>query len=137
MLSVTTPLIVEWEDCDPAGIVFYPRFFTYFDRGAWNLWIAAGLTREVIRELGAIGMPAMEARAAFSYPCRFKDALRLVSAVSELREKSITVAHHIYNGEHLAVTGHEVRFWGLAHPADPLRLKAGEIPRRVVEMLRA
>ena len=25
---------IEWGDCDPAGIIFYPRYFEFFD--AWT-----------------------------------------------------------------------------------------------------
>jgi 4-hydroxybenzoyl-CoA thioesterase len=136
MPSFTTPLIVEWEDCDPAGIIFYPRFFAYFDRGAWNLWYSLGLTRDVMHERGAIGMPIIDAGAEFLYPCRFRDRLQLESRVEELRDKTVKLSHRIHNEGKLAVTGYEVRFWGVPHPDDPLRLKAGAIPDQVRELLR-
>lgn len=29
-------IVVEWGDCDPAGIVFYPNYFRRFNHGgAW------------------------------------------------------------------------------------------------------
>ena len=31
MLSNTRTLRIEWGDCDPAGIVFYLRYFAMFD----------------------------------------------------------------------------------------------------------
>lgn len=31
MFRTTRIWTVEWGDCDPAGIVFYPRFFAAFD----------------------------------------------------------------------------------------------------------
>ncbi len=31
MFSNTRTLRIEWGDCDPAGIVFYPRYFAMFD----------------------------------------------------------------------------------------------------------
>ena len=136
MRSFTTAVTVEWEDCDPAGIVFYPRFLSYFDRGSWNLWISVGLTREAIREMGAVGFPIMEAQAKFTVPCRFKDELRLVSTVGEIQERAIRVDHEIFKGDRSAVTGYEVRFLGMPHPTDPLRLRAGEIPQSVIDRLR-
>ena len=135
MPSITTALIAEWEDCDPAGIIFYPRFFSYFDRGAWNLWYSLGMTRDVMRAWGAIGMPILDAKAEFLYPCRFKDVLKLESTVEELRDKTVKVAHRIHNGDKLAVTGYEVRFWGASHPDDPLRLRAAVFPEQVRSLL--
>jgi 4-hydroxybenzoyl-CoA thioesterase len=31
MLTYVRNTRIEWGDCDPAGIVFYPRFFALFD----------------------------------------------------------------------------------------------------------
>ena len=33
---------IEWGDCDPAGIVFYPRYFAMFDASTSYLFEAAG-----------------------------------------------------------------------------------------------
>ena len=27
---------VEWGDCDPYGIVFYPNFYKWMDNSQWN-----------------------------------------------------------------------------------------------------
>ena len=32
---------IRFSDCDPAGIVFNPRFFEFFDRNTWMLFDAA------------------------------------------------------------------------------------------------
>ena len=136
MRSLTTDIVVEWEDCDPAGLVFYPRFLFYFDRGSWNLWHAIGLDLPAMKALGAFGFPALEAKATFHYPCRFRDRLRIVSEVAEINSKTVRVDHTIYNGEQEAVTGYEVRFWGVGHPADPQGVRAGVIPDEVLKMLK-
>ena len=66
MTTFTTPVTVEWEDCDPFGIVFYPKFFNYFDRGSWNIYYSKGLTRDRLRdEFGGV-FPAKDARAAYA-----------------------------------------------------------------------
>ena len=31
MLSNSRSVRIEWGDCDPAGIIFYPRYFKIFD----------------------------------------------------------------------------------------------------------
>ena len=30
-LTITRNVRIEWGQCDPAGIVFYPRYFEIFD----------------------------------------------------------------------------------------------------------
>ena len=47
---------IEWGDCDPAGIVFYPRYFAFFDASTHALFEAAGLPKpRMIREFDIVG----------------------------------------------------------------------------------
>ena len=43
-MSFTTrrPVLIEWGDCDPARIVYNPRFFDWFDNATGGLFAAAG-----------------------------------------------------------------------------------------------
>ena len=34
-------VFIEWGDCDPAGIVYYPRYFVMFDNATVALFAAA------------------------------------------------------------------------------------------------
>jgi len=43
MLSNRKEIHIEWGDCDPAGIVYFPRFFEYFDACTNALFEKAGL----------------------------------------------------------------------------------------------
>ncbi|HWO35815.1 MAG TPA: hypothetical protein VNO32_44045 [Candidatus Acidoferrum sp.] len=38
-------IYIEWGDCDPAQIVFYPRYLAYFDACATALFKKAGLSQ--------------------------------------------------------------------------------------------
>jgi 4-hydroxybenzoyl-CoA thioesterase len=44
-----TTWTVDWGDCDPAGIVFYPRYFAWFDRAAHRFFEAKGLDHHTVR----------------------------------------------------------------------------------------
>jgi len=130
MKSITSEFIVEWGHCDPAGIVFYPNFFFFFDSGAWNLFIGAGLELKILRErYGATGFPVVDTRAEFRHPCRQMDKLTLTTTMEAIHSKTFIMTHDLYNGGVLAARGKEVRILGMAHPDDPERLKAGAIPK--------
>ena len=46
MLSNTRIIRVQWGDCDPAGIVYYPRYFEWFDASSFLLFEkATGMTK--------------------------------------------------------------------------------------------
>ena len=40
---------IEWSDCDPAGIIFYPRYFEIFDTGTTALFERALSPAETAR----------------------------------------------------------------------------------------
>ena len=58
---------IEWGDCDPAGIVFYPRYFALFDASTGALFRAAlGMTKpDWTRRFGIIGIPMVDTRGKF------------------------------------------------------------------------
>ena len=47
-LSSQHQITVEWGDCDPAGIVYYPSYFKWFDQATYRLFLQAGLRRDDI-----------------------------------------------------------------------------------------
>ena len=91
MLRSKRQFVVEWGHCDPAGIVFNPRFFEYFDWGTWSLFEAAlGVKpHEFTATYGIMGIPLVDAGAKFVGPARFGDTIELTSWVSEFRRSSV------------------------------------------------
>src|SRR5580704_16752948 len=119
-------LTVEWSHCDPAGIVFNPRFFEYFDWGTWTLFEAALGVRppDLAAAFGIMGLPLVDASARFIAPARFGDAVELTSQVSEFRRSSFDVTHQLFVRGALAVEGSETRVWAARDPADPAKMKS-------------
>jgi 4-hydroxybenzoyl-CoA thioesterase len=127
-------LTVEWGQCDPAGIVFNPRFFEMFDASSWLLFEAAlGVKpQELAAAYGIIGIALVDARANFLKPAQFGDAVEITSRVSEFRRSSFDVEHRLsVNGE-LAVEGQETRVWAVRDTADPEKIAAAAIPAEVI-----
>jgi len=127
-------LTVEWGQCDPAGIVFNPRFFEMFDASSWLLFEAAlGVKpQELAAAYGIIGIALVDARANFLKPAKFGDAVEIASRVSEFRRSSFDVEHRLsVNGE-LAVEGQETRVWAVRDTADPEKIATAAIPAEVI-----
>ena len=128
----TIDISIEWGDCDPARIVFYPNYCRWFDHGTRHLFESVGLNLKTLFDAyQVIGTPLVDARAEFLYPCRFGDRVQLHSRIEEWRRKTLVVAHELYNGEHLAVRGQEIRAWAEQHPDDPARLRTVPIPAEI------
>lgn len=129
MLKNTIRIPVEWGHCDPARIVYYPNYFTWFDHATRHLFDRAGMGYdELVAAYGTVGMPIVDARAEFHLPSRFGDEIEITSHISEWRRKTLIVSHEVTNAGRTAVKGHEVRIWAATHPDDPGRLVTSEIP---------
>jgi 4-hydroxybenzoyl-CoA thioesterase len=125
---------VEWGQCDPAGIVFNSRFFEFFDTSTWMLFESAlGVKpQELAGAFGIIGIPLVDARANFTRPVKFGEAVEIASHVSEFLRSSFYVEHRMtINGE-LAVEGVETRVWAARDKTNPEKIGGVKIPAEVI-----
>lgn len=128
-------LTIEWGDCDAAGIVFYPRYFAYFDACTAALFQQALGMKQIdwAATHGVIGIPMVDTRARFSTPCTFGDEVVVETQVTEFRRSSFDVTHRLLRADGaLAVEGFETRVWAGRHPDDPARIRGVAIPPEVI-----
>jgi len=137
MVTNALTVKVRWSESDPAGIVFYPRFFEWFDLGTEALFEALGLPwAEMFPAERIVGVPIVESGARFSSPVRYGDQVRIQTTVSEVREKTFRVEHEVSVGQRPCASGFEVRAW-VGRPETPHgALAARPIPARVVARLK-
>jgi 4-hydroxybenzoyl-CoA thioesterase len=104
---------IQWGDCDPAGIVFYPRFSAIFDEAtAYLLEVASGMTRsELIRHYGILGWPMVSAATEFRATATFDDKIAVHTSVQRLGTSSMIFAHELRRGEIVCVSATETRVW--------------------------
>lgn len=125
---------IEWGHCDPAGIVFNPRFFEFFDASNWLLFEAAlGIgARDIAAAYNIFSIPLVDARANFLKPVKFGDTPEITSRISEFRRSSFDVEHLLSVDGTLAVEGRESRVWAVRDPDDPAKIKAAPVPPAVI-----
>ncbi len=127
---------VSWGDCDPAGIVFYPRYFAWFDHGAHRLLESVGLHHRALTERwGVVGLSLVDAQASFRRPATYGSRLVVDSRVAAIGRSSLTVEHVISEGGDVVASGREVRVWVARAGDDPRALRAAPIPAEVVRAL--
>ena len=125
---------IEWGDCDPAGIVYYPRYFEMFDASTAHLFEAAGFPKQEVRKrFGIVGWPMLDTRAKFAIPSKFGDDIGIESRIVEFGTSSFKVEHRVLRGEALAIEAWETRVWVTTHPDDPARIKSAPIPAEVID----
>jgi len=129
-------LMVQWGDCDPAGIVFFPNYFRWFDDCTSALFAAAGLPLPALFvSHKVIGIPIVDVRANFKIPAAFGDELLAKSSVSAWKRSSFVVQHHLYKDDALAVEGFVTRVWTAADSANPGRMKSQPVPKEIIDRL--
>jgi 4-hydroxybenzoyl-CoA thioesterase len=132
MLSNRKEIQVEWGDCDPAGIVYYPRFFEYFDSCTNALFERAGFKKqEMLKKYGLLGIPMVDTRGQFYAPAAFGDTVVVESRITEWGRSSFQVEHKLYNGDQLAAEGSEKRVWTVRDPAVAQGMRSEPIPQEV------
>ncbi|PYX42691.1 MAG: acyl-CoA thioesterase [Acidobacteria bacterium] len=133
MLRNRKTIHVEWGDCDPAGIVYYPRYFAYFDNCTAALFEAAGLPKhQMLKTYGIVGIPMVDTRARFLAPSRFGDDVMVESCITEWRRSSFDVQHKLFRGDVLAVECSETRVWAVRSKTDPEGIEGQVVPEDVV-----
>ncbi|MGB8895453.1 MAG: thioesterase family protein, partial [Pseudolabrys sp.] len=82
--SNTRTVRIEWGDCDPAGIIFYPRYFEIFDASTALLFERSlGMTKfQMFKNLEFGGFPLVRTRARFLKPTRFGDDVTVESKIA-------------------------------------------------------
>ena len=100
MLTNTHSVTIEWGHCDPAGIVYFPNYFTYFDTGTNALFLRAlGYNKfEMLRRYGIVGIPLVDVGARFIVPSTFGDVVTIESTVAEIRRSSFRMQHRLLQG---------------------------------------
>jgi 4-hydroxybenzoyl-CoA thioesterase len=128
-----TRFTVEFGDCDPAQIVFYPNFFRWMDAAALHFFRAAGvpLWRDYEAQTGILGTPLVDATARFLRPASYGDVIDVETTIAEWRGRSFVMAHVIRRGDTVLVEGREVRVFARRHPDDPSRIQAVDVPAAI------
>ena len=127
---------VEFGDCDPAQIVYFPNYFRWFDASTFNFFRHCGLPewRELEKVHGLMGFPVVDVSCKFMRPASVGDRLEVHTTLEEWRDKSFVMKHDLRRGEERIAEGREIRVFAQRDPADPTRIKAVPAPEEIRRM---
>ena len=129
MLSNRREIHVEWGDCDPAGIVYYPRFFEYYDACTNALFEKAGFRKaEMLKTFGLLGIPMVDTRAQFYVAASFGETVTVETRIVAWGRSSFQVEHKLYKANELAAEGTEKRVWTVRDPLSQKAMRSEPIP---------
>lgn len=124
---------IQWGDCDPANIVYYPRYFEMFDDSTSILFEAAGFSKQdLVKKYGLVGIPMVDTRAKFYIASTHGDWITIESRIESIKRSSFEVKHNVYKAKELAIEAFETRVLVGRDPEDPGRLKSAPVPEEMV-----
>jgi 4-hydroxybenzoyl-CoA thioesterase len=121
---------VQFGDCDPAGIVFFPNFARWMDAASLSFFMQCGLPpwRELVKTRGIVGTPVLEVSTRFLVAATYGQTLSIATQVQEWRAKVFVQTHRVTRGDELICEGREVRAF-VQRDVDNLdRLRAMAVP---------
>jgi 4-hydroxybenzoyl-CoA thioesterase len=95
---------VLFQHCDPAGIIFYPRYFEMVNQTVEEWFdLSLGYSFAQMHVADGLGVPSVSIAAEFSSPSRLGDKLTWSLALTKLGRTSAHVRVHAHCGDELRI----------------------------------
>ncbi len=124
---------VQFGDCDPAGIVFFPNFSKWMDAASLHFFMECGVPpwRELVKTRGIVGTPLLEINTRFRQPATYGETLHIHTSIVEWRAKVFMQKHVVMRGDVLLCEGLETRAFVVHPEGEPDRIKAIPVPEDI------
>lgn len=127
------PVQVQFGDCDPAGIVFFPNFSRWMDAASLHFFMTCGIPpwRELVKTRGIVGTPLLEIHTRFFKPATYGETIEIHTHIAEWRDKVFLQKHVVRRGDDVLCEGLETRAFVVRPPGEPDRIKAIPVPEDI------
>ncbi len=123
---------IEWGDCDPADIVYFPNYFAWFDAGLMHHFASVGLPKkELLERYGLVGWPLVETHARFMKPSTYGEKVVVETTITKFGRTSFEILYRLKRGEETAVEVEEKRVLVGRDPEGTGKLKPVPIPDEI------
>lgn len=125
-MKPTLETIIQFGDCDEAGIVFYPRYFYWMDSAFHGLVRGHGWNQRKLRAMfGTAGTPLVKATGNFLSPATYDDRLTVSAGIARWGNSSFEIAYKGSVDNRPVFEGWETRVWLVQTGGRP---RTGAIP---------
>jgi 4-hydroxybenzoyl-CoA thioesterase len=131
--KTTMNVEIRFGDCDPAGIVFFPRYHRWMDAASLNFFMHWGIPPWHVLETttGIIGTPLLEHHAKFVKSATYGERLTITTEVVEWRAKVFLQKHTVTRDDDLICESIETRVFVVRDAQDRRRIHAIPIPEDI------
>ena len=125
-MTPTLETMIQFGDCDEAGIVFYPRYFYWMDCAYQGLVRRHGWNQRRLRnQFGMAGTPLVRATANFLAPASYDDELVVSAGIARWGNSSFEIGYKGVIRARPVFEGWETRVWLVQTGGKP---RAGAVP---------
>lgn len=127
---------LQWSECDPVGIIFFPHYARWVADGLHEMFLTLGVDPAGVYD-GNIrrGMPAVSLSMQFHAAPALHDEVDHLIVVQKVGTKSISFRHEFRRGDVLLAEADDVRVWTTHIVGQPHGLKAVQIPPEIRTLL--
>jgi len=121
---------IEFGDCDPAKIAYYPNFVVWVDESTHHLFESVGFIVHDLQENRGLQIPVVDLNMKFFYPAGWGDEIHIESKIDRWGTKSFNVKHRITNARsgELVAEARETRVCVKIDPDHPKELQGLPVP---------
>ena len=125
MIASETKIRVRYADTDQMKMVYYAKYFEYFEQGRSDLLRQIGLPYPEIERMGFY-LPVVEAFASYKKPARYDDLLNVKITVRDIPQARIRIEYELVNEEtrELLADGYTIHSFVNAASSKPARAPA-------------
>jgi 4-hydroxybenzoyl-CoA thioesterase len=136
MKEIIYTVKVEFGDCDPARIVWFPNFFRWIDHASRHFFVECGVPpwHETEKTLGVIGTPVLDTHARFIRTATYGDTLHFHVSIPEWRGKSFVIRYRVMRGDEPIMECDEIRMFVGRHDTEPNGIKGLPIPPEIRQL---
>ncbi|HUL42830.1 MAG TPA: thioesterase family protein [Bacteroidota bacterium] len=121
MISSSTPVRVRYADTDQMKMVYYGKFFEYFEQGRSDLLRDIGMPYPEIERIGYY-LPVIEAHARYHRSARYDDLLTVTTILRERPQVRVRIEYEIHNERReLLAEGHTIHSFVRSETGKPAR----------------
>ncbi|MBI4547948.1 MAG: acyl-CoA thioesterase [Ignavibacteriae bacterium] len=125
MVSSETKIRVRYADTDQMKMVYYAKFFEYFEQGRSDLLREIGMPYPEIEHMGYY-LPVIEAHAKYLKAARYDDLLVVKTIVKDIPQVRIRIEYVITDDatQEIIAEGYTVHSFVNAETGKPVRAPA-------------
>jgi len=90
---------IMWGDLDALGIVFYPRYYEWFDSSAHQFFEFMGISHDRLWKEYGIVFGLAETQCRYLSAGRYHQQVKILTQLENLNKKGLTLRHTISHAE--------------------------------------